>query len=140
MKPILLLAGLALASPTLADTDARACAPPGCLTTVQFASTSDRRSYGLLVAAPESGCLRVRFRIQHDSAGILGQSPPLAPGELAVIRLGRGFPQGENRVTIVSIGCDAPPAETRRVILANNGHDHSWRSGQASAAGQELPG
>ncbi|MFN6952349.1 MAG: hypothetical protein ACK4NE_07125, partial [Albidovulum sp.] len=67
-------------------------------------------------------------------------SPPLAPGELAVIRLGRGFPQGENQVTIASIGCDVPPAEARRVILANTGHDHSWRSGRIVGSGSARSG
>ncbi|MFN3575990.1 MAG: hypothetical protein ACK4TJ_03215 [Tabrizicola sp.] len=140
MKRFILLACLALANTAQADRFSRACAPHGCRTTVLFASTSDNRSYGLLVAAPETGCDRVRFRIEHDRAGVLGQSPPLAPGELAVIRLGRGFPQGANRVTIASIGCDAPPAEARRVILANAGHDHSWRSGRILASGPARSG
>ncbi|MFN3993420.1 MAG: hypothetical protein ACK4IU_11000 [Tabrizicola flagellatus] len=140
MKRFILTACLALANPAHADTDPRSCTPPGCRTTVLFASTSDSRSYGLLVAAPEAGCDRVRFRIEHDRAGVLGQSPPLAPGELAVIRLGQGFPQGENLVTIASIGCDMPPAEARRVILANSGHDHSWRAGRVLNSGSELSG
>lgn len=140
MRPFILLAGLVLANPAHCDTAAVVCMTVGCRTTVLFASTSASRSYGLLVAAPEAGCDRVRYRIEDDKAGTLGQSPPLAPGELAVIRLGRGFPQGEIRVTIASIGCDVPPAEARRVILANDGHDHSWRSGQVLNSGSELSG
>lgn len=136
MRVLLLLASLVLAAPALAEDDAVGCAPAGCAMSVSFDSSSERHSYGLLLAAPMSGCLRVRFRVTHVHAGFLGQSPPLAPGQLAVVRLGRGFPQGENRVTVASVGCDAPPAETRRVILANTGPDHSWRS--ARMPGQQT--
>jgi hypothetical protein len=128
MKTVLALAWLALASPTFSETDGDSCDPRACATEVPFASTSVHRSYGLLVAAPDTGCRHVRFRIEDDTARLLGQSPPLAPGELAVVRLGRGFPQGRNLVTIASVGCDKPPAAIRRVILAKAGPDHSWRA------------
>jgi hypothetical protein len=117
-----------LATPVLADIDAAGCGARGCPTVVSFASASDSRSYGLLIAAPDVGCRRVRFRVHDDNARFLGQSPPLRPGELAVIRLGRGFPQGQNLVTIASVGCDTPPAATRRVTLAKSGPDHGWRA------------
>ena len=94
--------------------------------TVSIASISDTRSYGLLIAAPDTGCRHVRFRVVGVT--FLGQTPPLAPGELAVVRLGRGFPQGENLVTIASVGCDAHPAATRRVVLAKEAPDHGWRA------------
>ncbi len=115
---------LALASPVLSNHDI--CQTEGCPVTVRFASISDTRSYGLLIAAPETGCSHVRFRV--EGVAFLGQTPPLSPGELAVVRLGRGFPQGENLVTIASVGCNAHPAATRRVVLAKHAPDHGWRA------------
>lgn len=94
---------------------------------VSFASVSDSRSYGLLIAAPDSGCRHVRFRVE-GAGSLLGQTPPLAPGELAVVRMGRGFPAGENLVTVASVGCDAHPAAWRRVVLAKLAPDHGWRA------------
>jgi hypothetical protein len=58
----------------------------------------------------------------------LGHTPPLLPGELAVVRMGRGFPEGVNRVTVASVGCEAHPAATRRVVLAKASPDHGWRA------------
>ncbi len=94
---------------------------------ISFGSVSDSRSYGLLVAAPDSGCRHVRFRVEGE-VSVLGQSPPLGPGELAVVRMGRGFPAGENRVTVASVGCDAHPAAWRRVVLVKLSPDHGWRA------------
>lgn len=128
MKIAFALAWLALATPTFSDTDSDRCDPRACATEVHFASTSEGRNYGLLVAAPDAGCRHVRFRVHGTNARVLGQSPPLAPGELAVVRMGRGFPQGQNWVTIASVGCGKPPSAIRRVILAKVGPDHSWRA------------
>ncbi len=128
MTKAFLLAGLVLAAPVFAQSDEVSCPVRGCPTMVSFASVSDSRSYGLLIAAPDSGCRHVRFRIEGRGAILLGQSPPLAAGELAVVRMGRGFPEGRNRVTVASVGCDAPPAATRRVVLAKVGPDHGWRA------------
>ncbi len=50
---------------------------------------SRRASYGLLIAAPDSGCRHVRFRV--SGARLLGQTPPLGPGELAVRAPGHGL-------------------------------------------------
>ena len=126
MTKAFLLAGLLLALPApVLPNDI--CHAEGCPVTVSFASVSATRSYGLLIAAPDTGCRHVRFRV--EGAQFLGQTPPLAPGELAVVRLGRGFPQGENLVTIASVGCDAHPAATRRVVLAKVAPDHGWRAG-----------
>ncbi len=128
MPKAFLLAWLFMATPFPAAADAQDCRSRGCPTTVSFASSSDSRSYGLLIAAPDVGCRHVRFRVQDDRAVFLGQSPPLGPGELAVIRLGRGFPKGENRVTVASVGCETPPAATRRVTFNKTGPDHGWRA------------
>lgn len=80
-----------------------------------------------MLAAPEAGCRRVRFRVVGDGV-LLGQTPPLAPGELVVVRLGRGFPAGQVQLRIAAIGCDQPPAALRRVTLAKMSPDHGWRA------------
>lgn len=125
-KPLVLMGlMLALSSPALARDDG--CSGAGCPTAVFFQSVSTFRSYGLLIAAPDSGCRHVRFRVKAGGV-LLGNTPPLAPGELAVVRMGHGFPEGENQVMVASLGCDAPPAATRRVVLAKDGPDHGWRA------------
>lgn len=127
MSKSLLLVGLVLAIPAALWADTERCVRKDCRVAVQFASVSDLRSYGLLIAAPEAGCRRVRFRVEGNE-GFLGQTPPLGPGELAVVRMGRGFPEGRNEVTIAAVGCKAAPAATRRVTLAKIGPDHGWRA------------
>lgn len=126
IKPLFLL-GLTLALTVPAYPRDDGCGGTGCPTAIFFQSVSMLRSYGLLIAAPDSGCRHVRFRVETGGT-LLGYTPPLAPGELAVVRMGHGFPEGENRVTVASVGCDAPPAATRRVVLAKVGPDHGWRA------------
>jgi hypothetical protein len=127
MTRAVLLAGVFLAFHTPAQADDARCRQLGCALAVSFSSVSDSRSYGLLVAAPDSGCRHVRFRVEGEES-VLGQTPPLGPGELAVVRMGRGFPAGENWVTVASVGCDAQPAAWRRVVLAKLSPDHGWRA------------
>ncbi|MGL4236987.1 MAG: hypothetical protein ACRCSW_13020 [Tabrizicola sp.] len=114
--------------PIAAHADDDACRNDRCPTSVSFTSISDTRSYGLLIAAPDAGCHHVRFRIEGPGAVFLGHTPPLAPGELAVVRMGRGFPEGEHVVTIASIGCATHPSATRRVTFAKAAPDHGWRA------------
>lgn len=128
MSKAFLLAGFGLAVSIPALAAAETCKIRGCPTSVSFSSVSDSRSYGLLIAAPHSGCRHVRFRVEGEHAGFLGHTPPLAPGELAVVRMGQGFPEGENQVTVASVGCDALPAATRRVTLKKHSPDHGWRA------------
>ena len=128
MRVLLFLAGLALVLPASAQPVDDDCRLRGCPVAVSFASVSDSRSYGLLIAAPDSGCRHVRFRVEGAGEVFLGHTPPLLPGELAVVRLGRGFPEGVNQVTVASVGCDAHPAATRRVVLAKVSPDHGWRA------------
>ena len=88
-------------------------------------ASSDLRSYGVWVSAPEKGCRVVRYVVA--SAGrTLGHSPPLRPGDGALIRIGRGFAMGDHVLDVTGIGCDAPPAEARRVLLGKTAPDHSW--------------
>ena len=133
MRMSLLVAGLSLAWfslawPATAQPVDDACRQRGCPVTVSFASVSDSRSYGLLIAAPDIGCRHVRFRVEGAGEVFLGHTPPLSPGELAVVRMGRGFPVGVNLVTVASVGCDAHPAATRRVVMAKVSPDHGWRA------------
>lgn len=122
------LAGLCLAFTQSAVADTSASDGAGCQTPYSLTSTSETRSYGLLIAAPDTGCRRVRFRVEGEGAIFLGHTPPLAPGELAVVRVGRGFALGEHQLTIAAEGCQAAPAFTRRVTLAKRSPDHGWRA------------
>jgi hypothetical protein len=121
------LAGLclALASPVAADSVA---CRSDCGTSYRLTSASETRRYGILIAAPDIGCRHVRFRVEDETETYLGQTPPLAPGELAVVRMGRGFSEGVHLLTIAAEGCKTSPAATRRVTLAKRSPDHGWRS------------
>jgi hypothetical protein len=123
----LLLSGVVLALAQGVQAQAT-CDAKGCPTPFDLTSTSESRSYGVLIAAPDVGCRRVRFRVETKDAGFLGHTPPLAPGELGVVRVGRGFAAGEHPLTIASEGCETPPAATRRVTLAKLSPDHGWRA------------
>ncbi|MFN7224339.1 MAG: hypothetical protein ACK4MS_09995 [Paracoccaceae bacterium] len=102
-----------------------AACPPYAYT---LTSASPGRSYGVLVAlAQDAPCEVVRFRVRSDDRPNLGTTPPLVPGQLAVLRLGKGFDAGEHALLIESSGCAVHPSQTRRVILNRLGHDHSWR-------------
>lgn len=127
MKQGISLAGLLLALSQPVHARDESCTLHGCLTPISFQSVSVGRSYGLLIAAPDSGCRRVRFRVEGVS-GMLGQTPPLGPGELAVVHMGQGFPEGQNMVVIAAIGCKTAPAATRRVTFAKMAPDHGWRA------------
>jgi hypothetical protein len=128
MKAVFVAALLALAAPPV-FADPQDCAGQGCRSLFQFASTSDERSYGLLIAAPDSGCRRVRFRVEGAGKAFLGHTPPLGPGELAVVRMGRGFSPGDHSLVIAAEGCATFPAATRRVSFAKPSPDHGWRAG-----------
>ncbi|MFN5998052.1 MAG: hypothetical protein ACK47C_05390 [Paracoccaceae bacterium] len=121
------LAGLflALSVPVLADTVA---CRSGCGTSYLLTSASETRSYGILIAAPDAGCRHVRFRVEDATATYLGRTPTMEPGELAVVRMGKGFAKGDHFLMIGAEGCDVRPAATRRVTLAKQSPDHGWRS------------
>jgi hypothetical protein len=127
MTRTILLAGLCLAFPVIAGAEADPCRK-SCAMSYSLTSTSEMRSYGVLIAAPDGGCRFVRFRVERQDAEFLGHTPPLRPGELAVVRMGRGFVEGNHELTISSEGCAARPAATRRVTLAKTAPDHGWRA------------
>lgn len=132
MKPSLLLAaGLALFPLSLAADpipDVAACADAACPYTFSLRSLSDLGLYGLLIAAPDTGCKRVRFRIESEGGNFLGQTPPLAAGELAVVRFGQRFAEGDHALTIAADGCDTQPSAARQVTLRKTSPDHGWRA------------
>jgi hypothetical protein len=128
MTKAILLAGLCLFLPHFAVAEGDACRN-SCPTAYRLTSTSEMRNYGVMIAAPDTGCRFVRFRVERDGAAFLGHTPALGPGELAVVRMGRGFVAGDHDLTISSEGCAARPAATRRVTLAKTAPDHGWRAG-----------
>jgi hypothetical protein len=126
MTKAILLVGLCLALAPPVAADISSCRSD-CGTDYRLTSASETRSYGILIAAPDTGCRHVRFRVRDATATFLGQTPPLGPGELAVVRMGRGFAQGVHLLTIASEGCQTAPAATRRVTLTKLSPDHGWR-------------
>lgn len=130
MKAVI-LTGLALcvASPIAADR--LSCFDGRCSTLYNLSSVSEAKSYGLLLEAPVGECRRVRYSVRNASARVLGHTPPLGPGEVAVVRMGRGFAEGDHELTIAAEGCATQPLTTRRVTLAKASPDHGWRSAKA---------
>lgn len=124
----LVLAGVALfvACPAAADT--LNCDVRHCALMFSLQSVSEAKSYGLLLEAPAGKCRRVRYSVKSASAEFLGQTPPLGPGDIAVVRVGRGFSQGDHVLTIAAEGCADRPVGTRRVTLAKASPDHGWRA------------
>ena len=127
MKRIFLAGAAALcATPALAD---QTPCVGHCRVTYQLASVSDSKSYGLLLEAPISACGRVRYSVS-DGSGVLGRSPTLVPGALAVVRIGGGFAEGSHGLTIATsggkAGCASAPIRVRRVTLGKASPDHDW--------------
>lgn len=131
MKSSLLLAALGamLAFPALPELGP--CGMNGCRASFLLSSTSGHSRYGILIAAPDTGCRRVRFRVEDDGAVFLGHTPPLGPGELALVRMGQGFAPGKHVLTIAAEGCATMPAAARRVRLAKLSPDHGWRGAES---------
>ena len=128
MKSDFLLAAWLALAPTSLTADPLACLGSGCPTAFNLVSVSGAGRYGVLIAAPDSGCRTVRFRVRLTGGDLLGLTPPLGPGELAVVRFGGPFAPGDHALTIAADGCDTPPAATRRVTLTKAGPDHGWRA------------
>ncbi|MCB6177365.1 hypothetical protein LHP98_04380 [Rhodobacter sp. Har01] len=100
-----------------------------------FTSYSEARAYGLVLTAPASGCPALRYKLVGALGAVLGRSPLLSPGEIAVVRIGRGFPEGANSLKIVTQGCAASPRAAlvplavRRIAVGKASPDHGWRGG-----------
>jgi hypothetical protein len=133
LTKFLVLAGLCLAYPCISNAEVpESCLDPACNTAYQLVSTSDLQGYGLLLAAPETGCRRVRFRVE-DNRGVLGRTPSLKPGELALVRMTRRFAAGPHLLSIAAEGCATVPAAARRVSLGKTAPDHGWRAAEAES-------
>lgn len=130
MKIACLAGFLLLCAPQLS---AQTCPDGGCRQVFPLISVSAANNYGLLIAAPLTGCARVRFRVESLARGFLGHTPALGPGEVFVVRIGRGFAEGFTQLRIVAEGCRAAPALVRRVTLAKSSPDHGARA--VAAAG-----
>jgi hypothetical protein len=128
MKTAALLAGVALIWATAALADQIPCTDQTCRQVFHLTSVSETKSYGLLLAAPAQGCARVRFRVETLARVFLGHTPALAPGELAIVRIGHGFAEGGTELLIAAEGCPSPPALMRRVTLAKRSPDHGARA------------
>lgn len=126
------VAGLVVALLSPASAKPPVCDRTSCAVALSFSSVSEERSYGILIAAPDQGCRHVRFRVEGGGR-FLGQTPPLGPGELAVVRLGTGFATGKTRLLIAPVGCNQPPAAALRVVLAKVAPDHGWRASRELA-------
>ena len=122
------LAGVFLSLPAMSAADPAVCLRANCAHDFQLASVSASKSYGLLLAAPKYGCRKVRFRVETASQAFLGHTPPLAPGEVAVVRMGPGFAEGPHALIIAAEGCNAAPSIARRVTLAKLSPDHGARA------------
>lgn len=122
----------ALSLPALSGPVDDAVPPSG----FSLASVSASRSYGVLLAAPEAGCAPVRYRVESATGGYLGQSGPVGPGGVALVRVGAGFATGAHELQIATLGCVAPPAQTRQVSFRKASPDHGWRAARALARGK----
>jgi hypothetical protein len=115
---------LLLAGSAHADT----CTRAPCPHIVQIAALAEDKSYGLLLRAPEEGCRRVRYRIETTGEVLLGRSPALAAGEVAVERIGTGLRAGAHDIVVVAEGCSKAPDLMRRVTFGKTSPDHGWRA------------
>ena len=93
-----------------------------------LASVSEAKSYGLLVSAPETGCAAMRVFVRGEG-GLLGQSGTVRAGQVAVVRMGRGFAEGDHQLTMEGAGCKVVPVAKRWVVLGKASPDHGWRAG-----------
>jgi hypothetical protein len=139
LKPFL-LAGFALLSAVPLAGEPGSCRGPSCPQVVSLSSVSATRSYGVLLAAPETGCRRVRYRIESEAQAFLGHTPPLAPGEIAVVRMGMGFAEGVHDLTVAPEGCTLGASMARAVALRKHAPDHGWRASRATALAAQVGG
>lgn len=109
-----------------AASESLACGSWPCEQTYTLESVSAAKSYGLLLQAPNGDCRRMRYSVRSESAVFLGHTRPLGPGEVAIVRIGRGFSEGGHALTIDAEGCVGWSVKTRRVTLAKPSPDHGW--------------
>ena len=139
MKCILAGIGLALLASTSTLADDQGCASVSCPREVRMSSVARDKIYGLLLGAPAAGCRRVRYRVETSGRKLLGRTPALAAGEVAVVRIGNGFSTGPHALIVTAEGCGRPPGLFRRVTLHKSSPDHGWRASRTFAALADRP-
>jgi hypothetical protein len=112
----------------------RTCHRAICPSLVPIASVAEHKVYGLLISAPKAGCRLVRYRIETEGLELLGRTPALAAGEVAVVRVGNGFQPGSHTMVVTAEGCTKSPGFFRQVTLRKASPDHGWRAAMAAAA------
>lgn len=128
MKRLFAGFGLALLSAGSAFSETHGCDHVICPNEIRIASIADTKVYGLLLGAPVRGCRRVRYRVETQARVLLGKTPALAAGEVAVVRLGKGFPPGAVTLIVTAEGCVSAPRLSRSVTLGKKSPDHGWRA------------
>jgi hypothetical protein len=135
MQRILAAIGLVLMSAGSALSDHQSCDGTTCQLEVRIASVDEHKVYGLLLGAPRAGCRHVRYRVETAGQRLLGKTPVLAAGEVAVVRIGNGYTEGAHVFLVSAEGCARAPRLSRRVTLRKASPDHGWRA----ALEQALP-
>jgi hypothetical protein len=100
--------------------------PARAETLFTLTSFSESTRYGVLVVAPEQGC--VASRVVIETARGTWRSSTLASGQVAVVRLGHGFATGEHELRVQTAGCRTEAHAARRVVLGKTSPDHGWRA------------
>jgi hypothetical protein len=134
MKRMFAGVGLLLLSAGSAFSEPGSCDRRVCPNEVRIASVADDKVYGLLIGAPDAGCQRVRYRVETEGRVLLGKTPALAAGEVAVVRLGNGFRPGAHTLIVTAEGCGRAPRLSRSVTLGKLSPDHGWRAAVISAS------
>jgi hypothetical protein len=134
MKRMLAGFGLFVLSAGSAVSEPRTCGHATCRHEVQLASSAEDKVYGLLLGAPDVGCRRVRYRVETTGQALLGKTPVLSAGEVAVVRIGDGFFTGPHTLIVTGEGCGKAPGLSRRVTLRKTSPDHGWRAARVVAA------
>lgn len=134
MKRMLAGVGLLLLSVGSAYSEPRTCDQAVCPYEVRMASVADDKVYGLLLEAPDAGCRRVRYRVETAARLLLGKTPALVAGEIAMVRIGNGFQRGAHTLIVTAEGCGKAPVLSRQVTLRKTSPDHGWRAALVSAA------
>ena len=133
MKSFIAGVGLLLLLAGSANPEPQTCDRSICTHLVPIESAADHKVYGLLIGAPEAGCRLVRYRVETEGRVLLGKTPALAAGEVAVVRIGNGFQPGFHTLVVTAEGCTKPLRLCRQVTLRKASPDHGWRAALANA-------
>jgi hypothetical protein len=126
-----LLLNIVPASARPVPCDGGVCMP----VTFRLTSLSETARYGLLVTSPtEIACGSVQFILSDAGGGVVGRTQALHPGEMQVVRIGRGYPAGDYALQITASGCPVAPAHVRHVRLGKPSPDHGWRAAMVMQA------